>query len=118
MDNNLIVSYAPHIHGNQNIRNIMLDVIIAMIPALIGGIYFFGLNALVTVAASALFCVFFEYVWNKATKKESTTSGFTAGRYHKIDISRKTDRLCRKIRSRRGSASSLGTLLYTEEAIL
>ena len=78
MKNNLIVSYAPHIHGNQNIRNIMLDVIIALIPALIGGIYFFGLNALVTVVTSVAFCVLAEYVWDKATKKENTTKDLSA----------------------------------------
>ncbi len=75
---NLIVSYAPHIHGNQNIRNIMRDVIIALIPAFLGGIYFFGLNALVTVLSSAAFCVLFEYIWDKATKKENTTTDLSA----------------------------------------
>jgi len=74
----LIVSYSPHIHGANNIRNIMRDVIIALIPAIIAGVYFFGFGALVTVLSSAAFCVLFEYIWNKATKNKNTTSDLSA----------------------------------------
>ncbi len=74
----LIVSYSPHIHGSNNIRNIMRDVIIALIPAIIGGVYFFGFGALVTIISSAAFCVLFEYLWNKATKNENTTNDLSA----------------------------------------
>lgn len=76
--NNLTISYSPHIHGENNIRKIMLDVLIALIPAFIGSLYFFGLNALVTVATSIAFSVLFEFVWNKITKKEDTTNDFSA----------------------------------------
>lgn len=78
MDNNLVVSYAPHIHGNQNIKSIMRAVIIALLPAAIGGVYFFGINALVSILTSAAFCVLFEYIWDKATKKENTTKDLSA----------------------------------------
>ena len=74
----LIVSYSPHIHGANNIRNIMRDVTIALIPAIIGGVYFFGLGALVTIISSAAFCVLFEYLWNKATKNKNTTGDLSA----------------------------------------
>ena len=74
----LIVSYSPHIHGANNIRNIMRDVTIALVPAIIGGVYFFGLGALVTIISSAAFCVLFEYLWNKATKNKNTTGDLSA----------------------------------------
>lgn len=76
--NNLTISYSPHIHGENNIRKIMLDVLIALIPAFVGSLYFFGMNALITVMTSIAFSVLFEYVWNKITKKENTTRDFSA----------------------------------------
>lgn len=76
--NNLTISYSPHIHGENNIRKIMLDVLIALIPAFIGSLYFFGLKALVTVATSVAFSVLFEYAWNKITNKENTTNDLSA----------------------------------------
>ena len=75
---NLVISYSPHIKGEKNIRTIMRDVIIALIPALIGGVYFFGLEALLVCLTSAAFCVLFEFIWNKLTKKENTTGDLTA----------------------------------------
>ncbi len=78
MDNKLIVSYAPHIHGKDNITRIMRDVIIALMPALLGAVYFFGIDALVVTLTSAAFCVLFEYVWNKLTKKPNTTGDLSA----------------------------------------
>lgn len=75
---NLTVSYSPHIHGKENIRKIMRDVIIALIPAALGSMYFFGLSALVMLVTSAAFCVLFEYVWNKLTKKPNTTGDLSA----------------------------------------
>lgn len=74
----LTVSYAPHIHGANNIKNIMRDVIIALIPASLGAIYFFGLNALLSIVTSVAFCVLFEFLWNKATKKENSTGDLSA----------------------------------------
>jgi len=74
----LTVSYTPHIHGANNIRKIMLDVIIALMPASIGAIYFFGLSALVEIVSSVAFSVLFEYLWNKAIKKENTTGDLSA----------------------------------------
>ena len=75
---NLTVSYSPHIHGKENISKIMRDVLIALTPAALGGIYFFGINALLMMVTSAAFCVLFEYMWNKLTKKENTTGDLSA----------------------------------------
>ena len=74
----LTVSYTLHIHGANNIKRIMLDVIIALIPAFLGGIYFFGISALVAIVTSIAFCVLFEYLWDKAIKKENTTGDLSA----------------------------------------
>ena len=76
--NNLTLSHTPHIHGTNRISKIMRDVIIALLPAVIAGVYFFGLNAIVTVVSSAAFCVIFEYLWNKLTKKENTITDLSA----------------------------------------
>lgn len=78
MDNKLIVSYAPHIRARDNVSSIMRDVIIALIPALICAVYFFGIDALIVCCTSAAFCVLFEYIWNKLTKKENTTGDLSA----------------------------------------
>ena len=75
---NLTVSYSPHIHGKENITKIMRDVVIALIPAMLGSIYFFGLYALIMIVTSAAFCVLFEYIWNKLTKKPNTTGDLSA----------------------------------------
>ncbi len=40
LDNSLIVSSSPHIRSNESIQRIMLDVIIALTPAMIGSVYF------------------------------------------------------------------------------
>ena len=78
MENNLTISYAPHIRGNSNIQKVMLDVLIALVPAFIGAIYFFGINALIITMTSAASCVLFEYIWNKLTGKENTTGDLSA----------------------------------------
>ena len=78
MNNKLIVSYAPHIRGKENVSGIMRDVIIALIPALLGGIYFFGIRALIITLTSAAFCVLFEFIWNKLTKKTNSTGDLSA----------------------------------------
>ena len=56
----------------------MLDVIIALMPALVGGIYFFGINALYLTLISVASCVTFEYLWCKITKTPNTTGDLSA----------------------------------------
>jgi electron transport complex protein RnfD len=54
----LIISPAPHIHGGDTIAKNMTGVIIALIPALLVGFYFFGLGALiVTLTSVAALCL-------------------------------------------------------------
>ena len=53
---------SPHIETNRNTKTIMQDVIIAMMPAFIGSIYFFGIRSLILVLASVTTCILSEYV--------------------------------------------------------
>lgn len=70
LDDNLTMSLAPHIKSNQSTRRIMLDVIIAMTPALIGSIYYFGLSALKLILVSVISAVVFEAGTQKFFKKD------------------------------------------------
>ena len=57
MSVNLTVSAAPHIRGKDNTRRLMLDVLIALAPALIAAVYFYGGRALVLTVISVAACV-------------------------------------------------------------
>jgi len=72
------VTSSPHIQQNEGVRSIMLDVIIALIPAGIAGVYFFGANALNIIAVSIISCVVFEWLWQKIMKKPNTTGDLSA----------------------------------------
>ena len=64
----LTISSSPHVHSPVTTRTIMRDVLIALIPALAGSVYFFGLRALMVTLVSAAACVFFEWAYDKFTK--------------------------------------------------
>ena len=65
----LIATSNPHIRSNETTRSIMLDVIIAMLPALAFAIFNFGLRALPLTAVSVVGCVFWEWLYRKLMKK-------------------------------------------------
>ena len=62
MDKKLIVSPSPHVHGEQTTSRLMLDVVIALLPALIVSTWVFGGRVLAVTAVSVLACVVFEYL--------------------------------------------------------
>lgn len=62
-DQKFVVSLSPHISTAENTKTIMLDVIIALIPALIAGWFYFGIRALAVVCVSVISCVLAEYVY-------------------------------------------------------
>ena len=62
MSNKLTVSLSPHIHGGDSVQKNMYGVLIALIPAFIVSLVFFGLGALIVTATSVAACVFFEWV--------------------------------------------------------
>ena len=64
----LTISSSPHVHSPITTQTIMRDVLIALAPALIGSVYFFGFRALLVTLVSAAACVFFEWVYCKLTK--------------------------------------------------
>ncbi len=76
--NNVIVSPSPHIRDEKRTSQIMIDVCIALAPALIASIIYFGYKSLVLTVLCVLFCVGFEYLWQKITKKPVTISDGTA----------------------------------------
>ena len=74
----LHISTSPHIHRNKTTTGIMLDVIIALLPATIAGFIIFGLKALSVVLMCIGVCVLSEFVFNKIVKKEDTTGDLSA----------------------------------------
>lgn len=65
MAKKLIVSLSPHVHSTDSVQKNMYGVCIALIPALLVSLYFFGLGALIVLATSVLACVFFEWAITK-----------------------------------------------------
>ena len=74
----LTISSSPHAHSPVTTRTIMRDVLIALLPALLGSIYFFGFRALTVTAVSAAACVFFEWLYCKLMKKPCKTYDLSA----------------------------------------
>ncbi|MDY4491310.1 MAG: RnfABCDGE type electron transport complex subunit D [Candidatus Faecousia sp.] len=62
------ISSSPHVHSPVTTQTIMRDVLLALLPAMAGAVYFFGLRALAVTLVSAAACVFFEYMWCALTK--------------------------------------------------
>ena len=73
-----IVSVSPHCHGKITTQSIMLDVLIALAPALVAGIINFGWRALLVTAVCAAACMFFEWGFEKLCGKPSTISDLSA----------------------------------------
>ena len=63
------VSASPHVRSGVTTAGIMRDVVIALAPACIFGIYWFGLSALLVLLASVASSVVFEYLWRLVAKK-------------------------------------------------
>ena len=74
----LIATSSPHIRAAENTRSIMLDVIIAMMPALIWAIVKFGFRALTLTAVSVVGCMFFEWGYRKLLKKPQSVNDLSA----------------------------------------
>ena len=69
----LIISPSPHIHGGDSIEKNMRGVILALMPALLVGFYFFGLGALIVTLTSVISCVLFEYLIQRFMLKTKPT---------------------------------------------
>lgn len=78
MDSKLRISVSPHIHSSITTQKIMLDVIIALLPAAVAGVIIFGFSALAVLAVCVAACVLSEYVFNIIVKKEQTIGDLSA----------------------------------------
>ena len=74
----LLVSPSPHIHSPNSTRRIMLDVIIALCPALVASVLIFGVRALVVTALCVAVCVLAEWAFEKLCKRENTVGDLSA----------------------------------------
>ena len=78
LNNNLVVSASPHDRTHKTVRNIMLDVIIALVPSLIASVAFFGPRALLIECISVGTCVVFEYFSRYVMKRNQTIGDLSA----------------------------------------
>ena len=75
---NLTVASSPHIRGNFRTNRIMLDVVIALMPALAVGVCVHGLRAVLVTALSMACAVVFERLYSLVTKSRNTVSDCSA----------------------------------------
>ncbi len=74
----LTMTASPHLKSPIKTRNVMGDVILALIPALIWAFFLFGLRALTLTVVSSASCVVFEYLYRKIMRKTNTISDLSA----------------------------------------
>lgn len=72
------VSSSPHIRSDETVRQIMLDVVIALLPALVVSIFVFGWRALVLTFVSVCACIFFEWLYGVLLRRPNTTGDCSA----------------------------------------
>lgn len=74
----LTVSSSPHMHSRLGVRRIMLDVVLALAPALVWATMQFGPRALTVSALSVAACVFFEWAYRKLLRQDCTVGDLSA----------------------------------------
>ena len=72
------LSSSPHIRSKDSVQSIMRDVVIALLPATVAGIYFFKLQALLVILTAVISCVAAEYIWEKATGRDISIGDLSA----------------------------------------
>jgi electron transport complex protein RnfD len=75
---NMIVSVSPHIHSKDSTQTIMRDVLIALLPAVVASIIFFGIRALLVEVVCVATAVFFEWAFEKICKRPVTVCDLSA----------------------------------------
>ncbi len=71
----LLVSPSPHIHSKDSTKRLMLDVVIALIPAVICSVVFYGWQELLVLGVSVASCVLLEWAITKYMLKQPSTVG-------------------------------------------
>lgn len=74
----LTISSSPHAHSPNSTRRLMFDVCLALVPALIAAIWYFGWRCLTVVMVSVAACVFFEWAYRRIMKKENACADLSA----------------------------------------
>ena len=74
----LLITSNPHLHSGRTTRRIMLDVIIALLPATVAAAILFSARALLVILTSVLVSVLGEFLFNLAAKKEQTVGDCSA----------------------------------------
>ena len=77
-DRLLTASASPHVRTRDTTRGIMLDVLIALVPALVASVVLFGFRALAVTAVSVCSCVVFEFLSRKAMRRPNTIGDLSA----------------------------------------
>ena len=72
------ITVSPHIHSGNSTAGIMLDVLLALLPAAAAGTIIFGWQALLVVAVCVICCVGFEALFNLIVKKDQTVGDLSA----------------------------------------
>ncbi len=78
MNENMILSVSPHVKSPRTTQKVMLDVIIALVPALVAAVLFFGWRSLLVVCVSVAVCVLSEYIWELLMHKDVTVGDLSA----------------------------------------
>ena len=78
MENKMYVSSSPHFQTSSSTTKIMLDVIIALLPATVVSVILFGPLALMLVGICVATCVLCEYVSRKVMKRDTTIGDLSA----------------------------------------
>ncbi len=74
----MLVKSSPHIRDNSSTQKIMLDVILALCPAILASAIIFGLRALLVIAVTVASCVVFEYLYCRLMKKPNPIADLSA----------------------------------------
>jgi electron transport complex protein RnfD len=77
MSNLLNVSPSPHTHGKESTQKLMLNVVLALIPALITSVFYFGIGAIIVTVTAIASCLLFEFLIQRFVLKKpiSITDG-------------------------------------------
>lgn len=77
MNKLITISPSPHVYEDTTVKRLMIDVIIALLPALAISIYFFGMGAIIVTLTAVVSCLLFEWLIQKylLKKEPSITDG-------------------------------------------
>lgn len=74
----LLVSSSPHVHGKESIPKIMWAVMLALAPATVAALIFFGMQALLVIAVTTISAVVFEALFQRMRKTQVTITDGSA----------------------------------------